>query len=106
MARIRRWLMSFGGIGLNVSDDFTEVRISPEVLQAQDDADAEATVKRIFDVCNRQAKGIRLTPDGRLLLPLRRRQFKAEFGQTGLGELKRYLTLFSGESYVEAGSRQ
>ncbi|MEY2986989.1 MAG: transcription-repair coupling factor [Pseudomonadota bacterium] len=106
MARIRRWLMSFGGIGLNVSDDFTEVRISPEVLQARDDTDAEAIVKRIFDVCNRQAKGIRLTPDGRLLLPLRRRQFKAEFGQTGLGELKRYLTLFSGESNVEANSRQ
>lgn len=106
MARIRRWLMSFGGIGLNVCDDFTEIRISPEVLQARDDTDAEAIVKRIFDVCNRQAKGIRLTPDGRLLLPLKRKQFRPEFGQTGLGELKRYLTLFSGESYAEANSRQ
>lgn len=106
MARIRRWLMSFGGIGLNVADDFTEIRISPDVLQARDDTDAEAIVKRIFDVCNRQAKGIRLTPDGRLLLPLRRRQFKAEFGQVGLGELKRYLTLFAGETYVEANARQ
>ena len=102
IARIRRWLMSFGGVGLNVSDDFTEVKISPEVLQARDDADAEATVKRIFDVCNRQVKGVRLTPDGRLLLPLKKRQFRPEFGQTGLDELKKFLTLFAGESYAEA----
>ncbi len=106
MARVRRWLMSFGGIGLNVSDDFTEVKISPEVLQARDDSDAEAIVKRIFDVCNRQVKGVRLTPDGRLLLPLKKKQFQPEYGQTGLGELKKYLTLFAGESYAEAAPRK
>ncbi|MEN9826007.1 MAG: transcription-repair coupling factor [Pseudomonadota bacterium] len=100
MARIRRWLMSFGGIGLNVSDDFTEVKISPEILQARDDQDAEAIVRRIFDVCNREVKGIRLTPDGRLLLPLKKRQFRPEFGLTGMTDLKKYLTLFAGESYV------
>jgi transcription-repair coupling factor (superfamily II helicase) len=105
MARVRRWLMSFGGIGLNVNDDFTEVKISPEVLQARDDADAEAIVKRIFDVCNRQVKGVRLTPDGRLLLPLKRKQFRPESGYTGLGELKKFLTLFAGESNVEAAPR-
>ncbi|MEY4065838.1 MAG: transcription-repair coupling factor [Pseudomonadota bacterium] len=104
MARIRRWLMSFGGIGLNVADDFTEIKISPEVLQAKDDADAEAVVRRIFDVCNRQVKGIRLTPDGRLLLPLKRRQFRSESGANGLVELKKFLTLFAGESYVEASA--
>lgn len=106
MARVRRWLMSFGGIGLNVSDDFTEVKISPEVLQARDDADAEAIVRRIFDVCNRQVKGVRLTPDGRLLLPLKKRQFRPEHGQTGLVELKKFLTLFAGESNVEASPRK
>lgn len=106
MARVRRWLMSFGGIGLNVADDFTEIKISPEVLQARDDADAEAIVKRIFDVCNRQVKGIRLTPDGRLLLPLKRRQFRPESGATGLAELKKFLTLFAGESYVEASAQR
>jgi len=105
MARVRRWLMSFGGIGLNVSDDFTEVKISPEVLQARDDADAEAVVKRIFDVCNRQVKGVRLTPDGRLLLPLKRKQFRPESGYTGLSELKKFLILFAGESYVEAAPK-
>ena len=103
MARVRRWLMSFGGVGLNVSDDFTEVKISPEILQARDDLDAESIVRRIFDVCNREVKGVRLTPDGRLLLPLKKRQFRPEFGQTGLAELKKYLTLFAGESY--AGSQ-
>ncbi|MEN9811228.1 MAG: transcription-repair coupling factor [Pseudomonadota bacterium] len=103
MARVRRWLMSFGGIGLNVSDDFTEIKISPEILQAREDHDAEAIVRRIFDVCNREVKGVRLTPDGRLLLPLKKRQFRAEFGQTGLADLKKYLTLFAGESY--AGSQ-
>lgn len=106
MARVRRWLMSFGGIGLNVNDDFTEIKISPEVLQARDDSDAEAIVKRIFDVCNRQVKGIRLTPDGRLLLPLKKRQFKPEYGQTGLAELKKFLTLFAGESYADASPRK
>jgi transcription-repair coupling factor (superfamily II helicase) len=105
MARVRRWLMSFGGIGLNVNDDFTEVKISPEVLQARDDTDAEAIVKRIFDVCNRQVKGVRLTPDGRLLLPLKRKQFRPESGYTGLGELKKLLTLFAGETYVEAAPK-
>lgn len=104
MARVRRWLMSFGGVGLNVSDDFTEIKISPEILQARDDLDAEAIVRRIFDVCNREVKGVRLTPDGRLLLPLKKRQFRPEFGQTGLSELKKYLTLFAGETY--AGSQQ
>ncbi len=96
--------MSFGGVGLNVSDDFTEIKISPEILQARDDLDAESIVRRIFDVCNREVKGVRLTPDGRLLLPLKKRQFRAEFGQTGLPELKKFLTLFAGESY--AGSQQ
>lgn len=100
MARIRRWLMSFGGIGLNVSDDFTEVKISPEILQARDDQDAEAIIRRIFDVCNREVKGVRLTPDGRLLLPLKKRQFRPEFGMTGMVDLKKYLTLFAGESYA------
>jgi transcription-repair coupling factor (superfamily II helicase) len=106
MARVRRWLMSFGGIGLNVSDDFTEVKISPEILQARDDKDAEAIVRRIFDVCNREVKGIRLTPDGRLLLPLKKRQFKPEMGLTGLSDLKRYLTLLAGESYVGSQSQK
>lgn len=106
LARVRRWLMSFGGIGLNVSDDFTEIKISPEILQARDDNDAEAIVRRIFDVCNREVKGVRLTPDGRLLLPLKKRQFRPEFGQTGLSELKKYLTLLSGESYVGAQNQK
>ena len=97
VARMRRWLIAIGALALVVGDDVTEVRLSREVLQASDDENSELLVKRILDVCNRQARGVRLTKDGRILLPVRKKHFLAPNTSAGIDELKRFLSLFAGD---------
>lgn len=74
VSRIRRLLMSFGAISFIVGDENTECRLDQKILQSTDAA-AEAFVKRVLDLCNRQSKNIRITQDGRLLFPIKRKQF-------------------------------
>ena len=97
VARMRRWLIAIGALALVVGDDVTEVRLSREVLQASEDDNSELLVKRILDVCNRQARGVRLTPDGRILLPVRKKHFLAPNTSAAIDELKRFLSLFAGD---------
>lgn len=101
IARLRRLLVIIGATSLVVGEDVTELRLSSDVLQPQDDdGQSEVLVRRILDVCNRHMKGVRITPDGRLLVSLRKRQFFPP-NQNGMGELKRLLSLLAGESYAE-----
>ena len=101
LARMRRQLIIIGAGALLVGEDATEIRFSRETLQGNSENQSDMLVKRIFDVCNRQVKGARLTPDGRLLLALRKRQFLTP-GSNALPELKRVLSLLAGESYAES----
>jgi transcription-repair coupling factor (superfamily II helicase) len=99
LARLRRWLVTINALSLTVGDECTELRLSKDVLQAGDDDSAEQLFKRILDVCNRHMKGVRLTPDGKLLLNLRKRHFQPQNVESALKELKRLLSLLAGEAY-------
>jgi transcription-repair coupling factor (superfamily II helicase) len=100
LSRMRRWLISVGALALTVGDEATEIRFGKEVLQAQDDEHAERLVKRILDISNRQFKGVRLTPDGRVLLGIRKKNF-INNAPAAISELKRFLSLLAGEAYAE-----
>ena len=101
IARIRRWLLLLGAVSLIVGDDTTEIRLGKGVLQPDVyDENSELLVKRILDVCNRKTKGMRITPDGRLILAIRKKNFQQDSYGT-LSELKRVLSLLAGEAYEE-----
>lgn len=101
IARIRRWLLLLGAVSLIVGDDTTEIRLGKGVLQPDVyDENSELLVKRILDVCNRKTKGMRITPDGRLILAIRKKNFQQDCYGT-LSELKRVLSLLAGEAYEE-----
>ncbi len=101
LARIRRWLLSLGAISLIVGEDSTEVRLGKGVLQPDSyDESSELLVKRILDVCNRKVKGMRITPDGRLIFAIRKKNFIQDSNGT-ITELKRILSLLAGEAYEE-----
>jgi transcription-repair coupling factor (superfamily II helicase) len=97
MARIRRLLVLLGAISLSVGEDTTEIRLDSKILQpSENDEDSEMTIKRILDVCNHRVKNMRLTPDGRILFPLRKKHFIQD-EVAGLAEIKRVLSLLIGE---------
>ncbi|BBH52226.1 transcription-repair coupling factor [Fluviispira sanaruensis] len=99
LARIRRWLLLIGCLSLTVGEDFTEIRLDKGVLQPDSSDDAsEELVKRILDVCNRKAKGMRITPDGKLIFAIRKKNFIQD-KQGTISELKRILSLLAGEAY-------
>lgn len=101
LVRIRRWLLSLGALSLIVGEDSTEVRLGKGVLQPDSyDDTSEMLVKRILDVCNRKVKGMRITPDGRLIFAIRKKNFTQESEPT-ISELKRILSLLAGEAYEE-----
>lgn len=98
-ARIRRWLMSLGAVSLSVTDDTTEIRLSREVIQPNEgDEHSERLISRILDACNRHSKGMRITPDGKLLIGIRKKNFVSN-KQAATAELKKYLSLLAGETH-------
>ncbi|WP_158996785.1 transcription-repair coupling factor [Pigmentibacter ruber] len=101
IARIRRWLLLLGATSFAVGDDATEIRLGKNVLQPNgEDENSELLFKRILDVCNRKTKGMRITPDGRLLLAIRKKNFQQD-SFTTVSEIKRILSLLAGEAYEE-----
>lgn len=101
LVRIRRWLLSLGALSLIVGEDSTEVRLGKGILQPDAyDETSEILVKRILDICNRKVKGMRITPDGRLIFSIRKKNFIQESEPT-ISELKRILSLLAGEAYEE-----
>lgn len=97
MARIRRLLVLLGAVSLAVGEDTTEIRLDSKILQPSEyDESTEIMLKRILDVCNHRVKHMRLTPDGRILFPLRKKQFIQD-EVAGLAEIKRVLSLLIGE---------
>ncbi|WGL58998.1 transcription-repair coupling factor [Pigmentibacter sp. JX0631] len=101
IARIRRWLLLLGATSLSIGDDATEIRLGKNVLQPNnEDENSELLIKRILDVCNRKTKGMRITPDGRLLLTIRKKNFQQDSFGT-ISEIKRILSLLAGEAYEE-----
>ncbi|MES2615541.1 MAG: transcription-repair coupling factor [Bdellovibrionota bacterium] len=99
LARIRRMLLTVGAISLVVGEDVTEVRLNSQVLQDAS-GENEVLVKRILDICNHKVKHMRITPDGRILFPLRKKNFALD-STSGVIELKRVLSLLAGEIYEE-----
>lgn len=93
ISRIRRLLMSFNAISFVVGEENTECKLDQKILQSTD-ASSEAFVKRLLDLCNRQSKNIRITQDGRLLFPIKRKQLEQNKGATLL-EIKRILSLLA-----------
>ncbi|MBX9704512.1 MAG: transcription-repair coupling factor, partial [Silvanigrellaceae bacterium] len=77
LARMRRWLMTIGASHLTVGNDATEIKLSSEILQPKEsyDESSETIFRRILDVCNRHTKGMRISPDGRIIFPLRKKNF-------------------------------
>lgn len=72
-----------GGAGL-------EIRLNPEVLQGHDET--ADLVRRILDVCNRQVKDVRLTPDGRIMHKgIRNSQFTGAEVGLAFAQLRRFL---------------
>lgn len=103
LSRLRRWLLSFGAVTLTVGDEYTEIRLSRELIQpSNNDETSERLIKRLLDVCNRFSKGMRLTPDGRLLIGIRKKQIDPLKPSTALTELKKYLSLLAGEGHGAA----
>lgn len=103
--RIRRWLLTLGALSLIVGEEFTEIRLGKDVLQANpNDESNEILVKRILDVCNLKVKNMRITPDGRLIFAIRKKNFTLDTRST-LYELKRILSLLAGEAYDEKNKR-
>lgn len=97
VSRIRRLLVLLGAVSLTVSEDVTEIRLDQRLLQPNGyDEDSENTFKRILDVCNHRVKNMRLTPDGRVLFPLKKKNFLQD-DISALSELKRVLSLLAGE---------
>ncbi|KAB8027400.1 transcription-repair coupling factor [Fluviispira multicolorata] len=105
LARIRRWLLLFGALSLTVGEEATEIRLDKGVLQPDiSDDTSEELVKRILDVCNRKTKGMRITPDGRLIFAIRKKNFiQDKLG--AVSELKRILSLLAGEAYEGNSSK-
>lgn len=101
VARIRRWMVVLGGIHLKVGEKALELKLGEDLLRQDGDEHAEAVVKRILDLCNRMGSGIRLMPDGRLILPIRASQFANNVLVT-LAELKRILSRMAGETMVSS----
>jgi transcription-repair coupling factor (superfamily II helicase) len=96
LSRIRRWLISMNAIGLIVTDSSSEIRMSPDIFQASEDGSNEQIVKRILEVTNVAANRIRLTPDGRMLLPVSKKNFSGP-SPSGFSEIKRFLSQLNGE---------
>lgn len=99
LARIRRMLLSINAVTLVVGNDWTEIKLNAHVLQ-DSSGDNEIFVKRIFDICNHKVKHMRITPDGRILFPLRKKNFLGD-QVSAVNELKRVLSLLAGEVYGE-----
>jgi transcription-repair coupling factor (superfamily II helicase) len=95
LVRVRRMLLAVGAISLIVGDDVTEVRLDAKILQ-DESGENELFVKRLLEVCNHKVNNMRITPDGRILFPLRKKNFVADsFSATN--ELKRVLSFMAGE---------
>jgi transcription-repair coupling factor (superfamily II helicase) len=106
IARIRRLLVTINAKSLKVGPEATELRLPKDVLQGQGSEDSERLFRRILDVCNRTNSGVRLTPDGRLLLPLKQRQLQGSSTQQGFQDLRRLLGLLAGEMNAEKDTLQ
>jgi transcription-repair coupling factor (superfamily II helicase) len=100
LARIRRMLLIIGATSLIVGENMTEIRLSAKVLQ-DSSSENEIFLKRILDVCNLRVKNMRLTPDGKILFPLRKKSFMVDAKDTII-ELKRVLSLLAGEMYEKS----
>ena len=100
LARIRRMLLTIGATSLVVGDDVTEIRLDAKVLQ-DETGENDAFIKRIFEICNHKVKHMRITPDGRILFPVRKKNF-LNSATIATNELKRVLSLLAGEiDYAE-----
>jgi transcription-repair coupling factor (superfamily II helicase) len=95
-ARLRVWLLKAGATSLVVGSDHTEIKFSVEVLQDTKSESTQALISRILDVCNRQIKNARLTPDGRIMFALNRKQFLDHPDQS-FTDLKKLVTSIIGE---------
>lgn len=95
-ARLRVWLLKAGATSLVVGSDHTEIKFSVEVLQDTKSESTQALISRILDVCNRQIKNARLTPDGRIMFALKRKQFLDHPDQS-FTDLKKLVTSIIGE---------
>ncbi len=101
LVRIRRWLITLGATSLIVSEDSTELRLGKGILQPDSyDEASEILVKRILDVCNRKVKGMRISPEGKLIFAIRKQHFNKDQAAS-ISELKRVLSLLVGETYEE-----
>ena len=86
-ARIRRQLFFIGATSLSVLKDFTEIKLDPTIFQ---DKDADKFAAQLFEVCNLKIKNMRLTPDGKILIPITTKDFEKN-KENAFQEIKRVL---------------
>lgn len=90
MARIKLLATRMYAVSLVVGASGLEIRLNPDVLQGQ--PETLDLVRRILDVCNRQVRDVRLTPDGRILHKgIKAAQFKGAEVEHAFAELRRFL---------------
>lgn len=90
-ARVKRLAARIGALSIAVGSASTEIRLGPEVLQGG--SEHEKLVLRILDVCNKNSQGIRLTPDGRILVNyLRAMNFKGDEVEKAFTQLQGLLS--------------
>ena len=85
-----------GAVALIVGAKETEIKLAPDVLQSQEPHWADV-VQRILSLCNTSPSGtVRITPDGRLLFKLPKREYTENLPGT-LATLKGHLAGLSGQ---------
>lgn len=90
MARVKLLATRMHAVSLVVGAAGLEIRLNPEVLQGHDET--ADLVRRLLDVCNRQVRDVRLTPDGRIMHKgIRSSQFKGAEVEHAFAELRRFL---------------
>lgn len=95
VARVRHKLLMLNAVSLVVGDSNTELRLDKSMLQS-DEPDNEMFIKRLLDACNHRVKNMRITVDGKIIIPLHKKDFTRDL-HAPLSELKRILSLLVGE---------
>jgi transcription-repair coupling factor (superfamily II helicase) len=80
-ARIRRWLVMISAASLVATVDKTEIKVSSDFIQSAD-GEQESLIRRVLELCNQPGSRVRMTPDGRITLPLAQKSFRTDPAQS------------------------
>ena len=91
ISRLRRFLVQIHGHSLTVGEASTEIRFNPKLLNKNSDQN-DKLIAQIFKAVESSKGFARMTPDGRLILSLKKKDFIVDKAKESLGMLKNFLS--------------